>query len=125
MDVGIFFKIGREFIIDAVTVANGEPYGEAIQHGGHYDFHAGLKPTTAVQRNFKAHDYDFYPRGRVVFFPPTNTFRLYVDPCLTKQDLSRLKELFQLTGVTTEVALDMHYRCANCNKEYVDLFDQW
>ena len=66
MKVGIFFKVGNEFLIDAVPVADGEPYGEAVMHGGHYEFHERLIPSTPLQRRFRACDYDYYPRGRVV-----------------------------------------------------------
>lgn len=69
MNVGIFFKVGDDFLIDAVPVQAGEPYGDAIQHGGHYDYHEIFRPTVPVERRFKAHDYDYYPRGRVSTSP--------------------------------------------------------
>jgi hypothetical protein len=119
MKVGIFFKIENECLIDAAPVTNGEPYGDAIQYGGHYDFHEHLIPATLIERRFKARDYDFHPRGRVVFFPAKNLFRLYIDPCLTQDDIKRLTELFELTDAQIETATDEHYRCARCNKNYV------
>ncbi len=69
MKIGIFFKVEARFLIDAVSVDSGEPYGAAIQHGGHYVFHESLVPMNPLERRFKSRDYDFYPRGRVVFFP--------------------------------------------------------
>jgi hypothetical protein len=119
MKVGIFFKVENEFLTDAVPVSAGEPYGEAIQHGGHYEFHELLVPATPLERRFKARDYDFYPRGRVVFFLATNSFRLYIDPCLAQDDITRLIELFELTDSQVETAADEHYRCARCNKNYI------
>lgn len=86
--VGIFFKVGTDIIIDAVPLSEGEPYGEAIQYGGHYDFHESHAPSTPHEHRFKAHDYDFYPRGRVVYFPKSSAFVLYTDPCLTPDDLT-------------------------------------
>ena len=121
MKVGIFFKIENEFLSDSVPVADGEPYGDAIQHGGHYEFHETLVPKTSLEHRFKSHDYDYYPRGRVVFFPAGNTFRLYADHCLTSDDLRQLVALFELSEVKTETAKDEHYRCARCNRGYVDL----
>ena len=118
MKVGIFFKVENNFIIDAVPVANGEPYGEALQHGGHYEFHEQLRPASMIERRFKSRDYDFYPRGRVVCFPGTHTYRLYVDPCLTKVDILLLIKLFELTDALIETARDEHYRCARCNRAY-------
>lgn len=69
MKVGIFFKVAEDFLIDAVPVDAGEAYGEAVGHSGHYDYHEHLCPTEPNGRRFKAHDYDYFPRGRVVFFP--------------------------------------------------------
>jgi hypothetical protein len=119
MKVGIYFKIDNEFLRDAVPVADGEPYGVAIQHGGHNEFHELLVPATLPERRFKSHDYDYYPRGRVVFFPATNIFRIYIDPCLGQDDIQRLIELFELAAAQIETATDEHYRCARCNKAYV------
>lgn len=118
--VGIFFKIENEFLIDAVPLAEGEPYGDAIQYGGHYDFHENIVLSTHLERRFKAHDYDYYPRGRVVCFPKRNTFTLYADPCLTPDDLNRAVRLFALDGQTIEIAEDEHYRCSNCNSSYLE-----
>ena len=119
MKVGIFFKVINMFLTDAVTVADGEPYGEAIQYGGHYDFHEQLIPVTSFEQRFKVRDYDFYPRGRVVFFHITNLFRIYIDPCLFQDDIQHLVELFELTDAQYETTKDEHYRCEHCNKNYV------
>jgi hypothetical protein len=118
--VGIFFKIGNDFLIDAVLLTDGEPYGDAIGYSSHYDFHENLAPSTPAERRFKLHDYDFYPRGRVVCFPKKNAFTLYTDPCLTPEDIIQLISLFALDGQTVEVAGDEHYRCSNCNKHYLE-----
>jgi len=118
--VGIFFKVGNDFLIDAVLLADGEPYGDAIGYSGHYDFHESLEPSTPHERRFKAHDYDYYPRGRVVCFPKKNSFNLYTDPCLTPDDINRIMNLFALDGQTVEVAGDEHYRCSTCNKFYLE-----
>lgn len=119
-NIGIFFKIDTDFIIDAVPLTDGEPYGDAIGYSGHYDYHENLVPSTPSERRFKAHDYDFYPRGRVVAFPNKISFTLYTDPCLTPDDISQLINQFALDGQTVEVAGDKHYRCSHCNKFYLE-----
>lgn len=119
-NVGIFFKVLNDFLVDAVDLEKGEPYGEAIQFGGHYDFHVNFVPSTPNERRFKTHDYDYYPRGRVVFFPKKSHFILYTDTCLKPEDLSRITQLFGLGGQTVEVAEDEHYRCSSCNKFYME-----
>ncbi len=118
--VGIFFKINTDFLIDAVPLTDGEPYGDAVGYSGHYEFHEILEPSTPSECRFKMHDYDYYPRGRVVGFPKKNSFTLYTDPCLTPDDVSRVISLFALDGQTVEVAGDEHYRCSACNKSYLE-----
>ncbi|MBC8018766.1 MAG: hypothetical protein H7X83_09640 [Verrucomicrobia bacterium] len=118
--VGIFFKISRDFLTDSVPLSDGDLYGDAVGYSGHYDFHENLDPSTPAECRFKAHDYDYYPRGRVVYFPKKNSFVLYTDPCLTPDDIIHLICLFVLDGQTVEVAGDEHYRCATCNKHYLE-----
>ena len=120
MKIGIFFKVYDEFLVDAVEVEAGEIYGPAIQHGGHYEFWEGLVPHSIRERQFKSHAYDYYPRGRVVFFPKRRIFRVYFDRCLTKEDIDLLLQLFELVGQLYEIAEDEHYCCARCNPYYMD-----
>jgi hypothetical protein len=120
MNVGIFFRVSGEFLIDAVPVGAAEPYGDALQYSGHYDYHEALLPETTVGYRFKAHAYDYYPRGRVVYFPKSDQFTLYIDPCLTQKEISRLLTLFGLEGQQVNIATDEHYHCAGCNKLYME-----
>lgn len=120
MKVGIFFRIGSTYIIDAVPLASGEPYADAIQHGGHYDFHETLVPEKPHEHRFKTHDYDYYPRGRVIFFPGKKCFVLYADPCLTLDDIHQVIDLFAIDGQVVEVAGDDHYRCSSCYNHYLE-----
>jgi hypothetical protein len=120
VNVGIFFKVANDFLVDAVPLEAGEPYGDAVQHGGHYDFHELLRPAVPTERLFKAHDYDYYPRGRVVYFPKRRVFALYADPCMTPGQINRVIDLFGLGGQTVELTNDEHYRCSRCNKSYLE-----
>ena len=120
MKVGIFFKVSGEFLIDVAPIDAAEPYGDALQYSGHYDYHEALPPKTSIQYRFKAHDYDYYPRERVVYFPKSDQFTLYADPCLTPKDINRLLTLFGLEGQHVNIATDEHYRCAGCNKFYME-----
>lgn len=120
MKVGIFFRVSEAFLIDAISFDAAEPYGDALQYSGHYDYHEALQPRTSVEYRFKAHDYDYYPRGRVVYFPKMNQFTLYVDSCLTPKDISRLLTLFGLEGQQVNFTADEHYRCAGCNTFYME-----
>ena len=120
MKVGIFFKVENGLLLDVVPLEAGEAYGDSIGYSGHYDFHENMRPRAPIERLFKSHDYDYYPRGRVVYFPKGNTFTLYTDPCLTTEEISQVKNLFDLKGQIVVVAEDEHYRCARCNRHYVE-----
>lgn len=115
--VGIFFYVDGDIIMDAVPAGLGEPYGEAVQHGGHYEFWDALIPKSLSERKLKSRPYDAYPRGRVVFFPRKNLFLLYADRCLKKDAINEIKDKFGL--VTFECGTDEHYRCAACNPNFL------
>lgn len=118
--VGIFFYVDDEIVVDAVPVGSGEPYGEAVQHGGHYDYWDFCIPKTAAERKLKARAYDAYPRGRVVYFPKRKIFRVYADRCLKASAFNAVKETYGLEAVKVEFETDVHYQCAKCNPSFLD-----
>lgn len=118
--VGIFFFAEGKVIMDTVPVAKGEPYGKALQYGGHYEFWESLAPKTLIKRKFKARAYDAYPRGRVVYFQDRQKYRIYADSCLTMDEMILISELFELTGVNIEIETDEHYKCSKCNPDFSD-----
>ena len=119
--VGIYWFIDNEVIKDAVPYKEGEPYGEAIQHGSHYEFWEALQPTTEIERKLKSRAYDAYPRGRVVFFPARKVFCIYLDRCLDSNDSVRIDEAFEIEDFDIEYGYDEHYRCAGCNPHFIDI----
>jgi hypothetical protein len=123
--VGIFWIIETErtedIICDAMPVLQGEKYGDAIQHSGHYEFWENLKPKSPSEVLFKSRPYDAYPRGRVVFFPLENRYILYADRCISANDLGRVLDTFEIDESDFEIKDDEHYRCAQCNLRFVDI----
>ncbi len=122
--VGIFWIIETEhaedIIYDVVLVSQGEKYGDAIQHGGHYEFWENLKPKSPTEVLFKSRSYDAYPRGRVVFFPIENRFILYADRCISADDLGRALNTFEIDESAFTIKSDEHYRCAQCNPFFME-----
>lgn len=116
--VGIFFVAGDRILIDAVPVEQGEPYGDAVIHGAHYEFWSAFVPRTPEEARFKARAYDAYPRGRVTYFVTPDTFRIYADRCINKNSLREIARAFDLPHI--RVAQDAHYRCAQCNPRFLD-----
>ncbi len=118
--VGMFWCVGGTIFGEAVPLSEAEPYGDALQHGGHYDFWQQLKPQNNAERQFKSHAYDYYPRGRVVYFQTRQQFRLYVDGCLSARDRESIADFFGLTEIQLEIERDEHYQCARCNHAYLE-----
>ena len=118
--VGIFWSVGGGFVVDAVDLPAAEPYGDTLQHGGHFDYWQNLIPATVMERKFKSHAYDYYPRGRVVFFPKRQISRVYVDRCMGTDDINAVLNLFDLQRLGLEIEGDLHYRCAKCNSMFID-----
>jgi hypothetical protein len=116
--VGIFFVVDNQLLMDAVPVENGEPYGDTMGHGSHYEFWETMKPSNVIEKKFKARAYDAYPRGRVVYFTQKKLFVLYADKCLKSGELKWLAEQFCIAGPV--FARDEHYQCATCNPFFMD-----
>ncbi|MHB8763297.1 MAG: hypothetical protein ACYDA8_02970 [Deferrisomatales bacterium] len=119
--VGIYWYVEGVVVGDAVPFLEAEPYGEALQHGGHYEFWLGLKPRNPAERTLKEREYDYYPRGRAVFFPERGALRLYVDPCLNRGATKDALDFFGHDEHPVEVEQDEHYRCARCNTAFLEL----
>lgn len=117
--VGIYFVVKGHILSDSVELEQAEPYGEALQYGGHNDFHEGLRPQSPIERLFKSMPYDYFPRGRVVHFPNRTMFRVYLDSCLSNVDIQKVIEKFALEQQSVEIEKDEHYQCAKCNRHYL------
>jgi hypothetical protein len=118
--VGIYFVVKGNVLHDSVGLEEAEAYGDALQHGGHDDFHEALSPMSPIERLFKSKPYDFFPRGRVVYFQQTGKFRLYVDKCLDEYAIQQVMKVFGLEGLEIEREPDEHYKCAGCNRHYLE-----
>jgi len=117
--VGIYFVVKGHILSESVELEYAEPYGEALQYGGHNDYHEGLNPQSPIERLFKSMPYDYFPRGRVVYFPNRATFRVYFDKCLSETDIQTVIEAFALGQQSIECERDEHYQCAKCNRHYL------
>jgi hypothetical protein len=123
--VGFFWFVGRRgqwrLVAEGLRLDDAERYGEHLTHpGGHYDHWAALaaRGRRWLQANgypdeIAVHDYEDFPRGRVVYDLTDRLFVLYVDPRLRGRKLIvRLVDRFGLSGQTVVVRLDSHYRAS-------------
>ena len=123
--VGIFWFIeagdDRNIIYDAVDALQGEKYNDALGYGEHYFFWEKLAPKTPAEVMLKDSAYDAYPRGRIVFTPKKKMYFLYRDKCIAKSDLCLIMETFRIAGADVEIRTDAHYRCAQCNRFFINI----
>ena len=122
--VGIFWGIPEPdgswtILVDVTSLAEAEPYGDFLTHPrGHYDVWTQWQETRAapgtsrfILRAIADHEYEFFPRGRIVYSIGTGDFTLYADRRLQQDDtIARIATEFGLTAGTFTVHSDAHYR---------------
>lgn len=106
-------------VTDCTSLAGAEPYGDFLTHPGeHHDVWEGwrqLGPTGLAQRGLPSliawHEYEHFPRGRVVFDTTTRRFTLYADRKLqAPRVLREVLHVFGLDPARCAVRTDPHYR---------------
>ena len=121
--VGIFWGVpdnGRTVLVtERTTLAEAESYGDCLTHPhGHHEVWEAWRSlgATALRRGglppaIASHEYEAFPRGRVVYMRGPALFTIYADRRL--QRLDTIDELVCLFGLTMEhhtVRSDAHYR---------------
>jgi hypothetical protein len=111
----------RQLVIDSTPLVEAEPYGDFLTHPrGHYEVWEGwrrLGLSGLASRRLPTviawHEYEHFPRGRVVFDTRSRRFTLYADRKLQGSAmLVRMLSLFGLDPVLCAVRSDPHYRTA-------------
>lgn len=60
-------------------------------------------------------DFDYFPRGRVVYNVKEKCYYIYFDKCIKNRDLV----LKKYKNLNYKECTDLHYQCHICNKKYV------
>lgn len=106
-------------VIESTPLAEAEPYGDFLTHPrGHYEVWEGwrqLGPAGLARCGLPTiiawHEYEHFPRGRVVFNTPSRRFTLYADRKLQGASaLLRALHVFGLDPKLCDVQSDQHYR---------------
>lgn len=122
--VGIFWGIPEPdhswtILIDATSLDEAEPYGDFLTHPrGHYEvWTKWRKPRAApiakrsVLDAISGHEYETFPRGRIVYHIKTRRFILYADRRLQREHtIARIADKFGIAPGTFIVRSDAHYR---------------
>lgn len=122
--VGIYWGIPDEsgamsIIVDASLIRQAEPYGDFLTHSaGHYDVWEAWRRLGPVglarlklPNEIVIHEYEDFPRGRVVYDGEQKRFVIYADRKLQTPDF--IAEIVRAFGLQTEpyvVKSDLHYR---------------
>jgi hypothetical protein len=122
--VGIFWGIpgpDRSWTIltDTTSLAEAEPYGDFLTHPpGHYDVWSKWQKQSDAELSRQGmpaailhHEYEDFPRGRIVYHIKTGGFIVYADRRLQLPDVvTRIAGLFGLAQGTFIIRPDAHYR---------------
>lgn len=110
---------GLHLVTDCTPLAEAEPYGDCLTHPrGHcevWEDWRRLGPAELKRRGLPVaiawHEYEEFPRGRVVFHTGSFRFTLYADPKLRRASvLGGILRVFGLDPARCDVRSDPHYR---------------
>jgi hypothetical protein len=118
-----------ELFMSDVSVREAESYADLKTYDrvDHYGYWNGTLRRMLVRGEdgqiYKNKDYDFFPRGRVVYDTKEDLYYLYLDRCLLKDQgmVSEIISAMYLPRVKVSVKTDPHYKCRACNRHYVDV----
>lgn len=110
-NVGLFFYVEGNFLFHGCKLNGAETYGDFLVYPeSHMDvWDKEYWGTYGV-------DFDYYPRGRIVYRKTDDTFMIYYDRCIG-EEIQKLVDRYD--GVRVLLDYDEHYQCHICNLDYV------
>jgi len=122
--VGIFWGIPESgnswtLLIDSTSLEEAEPYGDFLTHPrGHYEVweqwkerHTAPPVGKSVSQAIDCHEYEDFPRGRIVYEVKRNRFIIYADKRLQQTSfIAEIANKFGLVPGTFVVRSDAHYQ---------------
>lgn len=107
--VNLFFVVNNKFLIHKCENADAEKYGDFLNYPkSHMDIWEEFYAS-------KYHvDFDFYPRGRVVYNTEEECYYIYHDKCI--KDLTEILKYYE--NEKYKICTDFHYQCKKCNAYY-------
>jgi hypothetical protein len=120
--IGIFFYYGDDLHAQAEALHDAEDYGDfktsSVSHEALWE--------TKLKKD-QAYDFDYFPRGRVVYNKRSKRHTVYIDRDLNKPEIiEKITAFFKIKAGRYTVKYDEHYQCHLCNRGYVvlgDVFD--
>ena len=106
----LFFFVNGDLILHSCSVAEGEDYGDFVNYP-HSHFEIWEQN---YQTKFNV-DFDYFPRGRVVYRKSDDIYLIYYDKCM-EPFMEQIIRKYE--GVKFSLGYDEHYQCHNCNDDY-------
>lgn len=112
--IGLFFYVKGKLLAYKAAPEESEVYGDfltcSVSHDEVWRERTGLKTP---------YDFDYFPRGRVVYNIRDDKYVVYIDKCLDEPVyINKIVEAFGLKNNVCVIGFDEHYQCHRCNKEY-------
>ena len=108
---GLFFYVDGELLLHHCSIEESEPYGAFLNYP-HSHYHIWEQ---FYENKYKV-DFDYYPRGRIVYRKTDDTYLIYYDKCMEPY-IASVTEKY--SGMKFETGYDEHYQCHMCNENYV------
>ena len=109
--VGIFFVVNNRLLLHSCSLEEAEKYGDFLNYPkSHMDIWEEF-----YYKKYRV-DFDFYPRGRIIYNIKEQTYYIYYDKCIEK-DIENLGIIPENQNV--KLQKDFHYQCHKCNPNYI------
>ena len=108
--VNLFFKVNNKFLIHKCENEVAEKYGDFLNFP---ESHMEIWEKFYAKKYHV--DFDYFPRGRVVYNINEKCYYIYHDKCITN-----LEEILkEYENEKYKICTDYHYQCRKCNKNYI------
>lgn len=112
--VNLFFKVKDKYLIHECSNLEALKYGDFLNYP---ESHFDIWNKYYYDKYYK--EFDYYPRGRVIYNIKEKIYYIYHDNCIKEDELNEIIDKYK--DKDYKVLLDEHYSCHNCNKDYVDI----
>ena len=109
--VGLFFLANNNLLLHTCALSEAQPYGIFLN----YPYSHDLIWRKHYQQTYHV-DFDYWPRGRIIYNTATQTYSLFYDACMadTAQEMAKAFDHEKVLMMRDE-----HYQCHRCNAFYV------
>ena len=111
--VGIFFFVKNKLLLYTCSFDKAVSYGDFLNYPLSHD----VIWSKCYQKEFGV-DFDYWPRGRIIYKCTEERFLLYYDACVELQARELMK---RFDNVNVSLLCDEHYQCHSCNPTYVNI----